>query len=120
MKETIGWNQGHICIVIEDVMYDEPTGYKNWYPCYRMTEHKFKVKYEGLNVQKTGLSGEYLVTGKNSYDKRGFLYMCDHGRTKSIHHESFAISCPKVRKGLETQWNGYHWQKLLKKGWVSA
>src|SRR5688572_25756657 len=32
------------------------------------------------------------------------------------------IPCPKVRRGIETRWNGTYgrWEKLLKVGWVPA
>lgn len=120
MNETIGWIKGYICIIIENVMYAEPVRYKNWFPCYRMKESWYKDQFEGLKVRATALNGEYLVTGKNPFDKKGYLYLQDGGSTKSIHSENFLIPCPKVRKGIETRWNGYYWQKLLKKGWVSA
>jgi hypothetical protein len=30
------------------------------------------------------------------------------------------IPAPKVRKGVEVRWSNYEWQKLLKRGWISA
>lgn len=105
----------------EDTMYDEPLGYRNYYPCFKTSEQHFKEDCEGLDVRQSGLQGEYLVSDPNNpYNKKGYLYLLNGGSTRPIKYETFPIPCPKVRKGIETKWLQGRWAKLLKSGWVSA
>ena len=121
MTEKLGYTKGYLCVIVEDTMYDEPEGYKNYYPCFKTSERHFKEDLEGLEIRETCLSGEYLASRKgNPYDKRGYIRLQDAGSTKPILTESFPIPCPKVRKGIKTEWQRGKWVKLLKSGWIPA
>lgn len=78
----------------------------------------------GFPAQAQG-NGVYIVDfgGEGYMRTRASVRLVDGGRTTSAKTETCAIQCPRVRHGVETQWNGVrgYWEKYLKaKGWVIA
>lgn len=75
----------------------------------------------GKAVDRSSSGGYYLRSNDYpmaSLDARQ-IHLKSGGSTLPVASIKKPIPCPKVRKGTETRWSGYYWQKLLKKGWVS-
>ena len=77
---------------------------------------------EKINLEETrSFSGRFCF--KRNY-LGSYIYIdCVNGpKTISTCTDIIPISCPKVRTGIKTRYNGDkgHWEKELKTGWCSA
>lgn len=99
----------------------EPILYVNYYRIVRMSPDPYRpspVLEEMIYqpVDDRG-NGNFVLSGVGS---RCYLQIEYSAQAEYI--DDYPIPCPKVRKGIQTRWNGYQgqWEKCLKTGWVRA
>ncbi len=119
-KEYLAKKDGYLCVVSEDTFSDEPTLYRNYFPCFRIGEREFKENYSGkCQIYASSFPGRYVIFFDGGI--RQEICLCELGQTKSICNEQEPVPCPKVRKGIKTRWHLGCWEKLLQtNGWVRA
>ncbi len=119
MRDRLELKDGWLCVRTEIIGTHKPTRTVVWYPSVRMLKGIFDdLELGSAEVREAPFSGEYHAYVRDFPGK--LIQLKDLGATKPIAHETHTIPCPKVRKGIETRWSYGEWQKLLKKGWVSA
>lgn len=111
----------HILVREADPSYDKPELIVYYWPT-RFGKHDL-LDWTGKGYLP---ASEILVQKyRGSYDLKfpncGFWTDSGiRGNTKAVRVEREPLPCPKVRKGIETRYRDGRWQKLLKKGWVTA
>ena len=116
--EVAGWRG--LVVHARYVRYTEPILDHFYWPvahceCSKSQAEDLFPLGQVLHNRGTGIYGYRLPGGRDVT-----VYLKDGGRTQAVKIEQEAIPCPKVRKGIETRWQGTYWQKLLKTGWTVA
>ena len=116
MNTLAKWD-GKWCVRAEYLCHDRPEKFIHYWPIGRVQAGGFDLFKEGAELSEH--SGSYsLRVAPYEYVN---LYLVDGGKTKSVHTAVEPVPCPRIRKGIETQWNNGRWEKYLKaNGWVAA
>ena len=118
MQETFEYYEGYLCLKSVDVMYSKPAMLTVYYPFLQIPRNDI-AHLIGAKAYPVGGQGSYCYKSVDSVDARWFRLQ-NLGQTKPLHTREEPIPCPRVRKGIKTRWESWHWQKLLKQGWVPA
>ena len=118
MKATIVKQNGTWCIREGFADSLEPNEIFNYWPIGRTDKGINIEEFEGREVSRTTFSYEYaLRLAPYEYAR---IFLLDGGQTKSIHTDIIPVERPKISKRIELRWKNGQWEKLLKRGWVSA
>jgi hypothetical protein len=125
MQYTVAIHDGWLCIKWTCPDFNEPKIVSDYWPCYRPSGcdrewAESLVGKEATTQQFNG--GRYSV--KTTPGMSGYwveLQLKDGGKTTPIHRTVEPYPCPKVRKGIETEYRNGRWMKYLRsEGWVYA
>lgn len=125
MADTLVERDGLLYVRSDMVHYDAPKVTSNFYPV--SDGYGGQVRASDFNREHIGKPVKY-VSGHGFYRlERGamlgdiIIRLPQGGQTQATFQETEDVTCPKVRRGIETRWRDGRWQKYLKtSGWVSA
>jgi len=117
MKQIIIKCQGKWCVRCYYPLFTEPKISICHWPIGHASH---RVDLSRYNEQEVFASRSGLFRLRTAPYEYVNLYLIDGGKTQSIETITENISCPKVRRGIETCWKNGRWEKLLKSGWKPA
>lgn len=101
-------------LVFHNYTFDEAGEREFW---YRPFEVRGPAEDGMILSDRKGPSGHYR--GTTTFSQFEVVALLEDGACPEK-TDTRAIPCPKVRRGVQTRWNGIDgkWEKLIKKGWV--
>jgi hypothetical protein len=100
----------------------------HYYPT-GINENDFIARYGKLEDQEICNAHEQFHNGVYQFRQKGYGFrdwfripLPNLAKTEATKTEVIPVRCPKVKKGINTRYNGYkgQWEKELKSGWCVA
>lgn len=130
MKCTVVREKDRLFVRYEMTCWSEPTLAIGYWPIDQSIS-RAAFRLEGFQVEDRNYSGRFSLAIGPALDRLGntieyhqlkdcVAVLVNGAKTEAERIERQPIPCPKVRRGVETRYHEGTWQKLLKRGWVSA
>lgn len=113
----VGWRDGWLCVRDVSCMWDEPVVLRHWWPA-RAEPWVRNKDWHGKRAYRHA-AGWYQVEVGDGF-VRPDVRLKDGGSTQAMFTERWPVPKPRVSSGVQTRFRNARWEKLLKKGWVSA
>ena len=118
---------GTLCVQLSSMDSFDPVINRSHYPTELNTKdfmRNFSIEsLDQLEITYQESYGIYQFCIKDSLcGPKWKVQLINGEKTRLIKFEKIPIPCPKVRKGINTRYNGNkgYWEKELKPGWCSA